>query len=97
LIEAERTINALGEKAQQNALVVRDARPAEVNVEVVVPGDILVLIPGTQVTAKARLLESRNLTVGESALNGESLPVIKKIESLASALPQDSCIHPRHY
>jgi Ca2+-transporting ATPase len=34
------------------------------------------------VAADARLLESRNLTVDESALTGESLPVIKKIEPL---------------
>jgi Ca2+-transporting ATPase len=80
--QAERTINALGESAQRNAVVVRDAQLAEVEVEVMVPGDILVLTPGTQVAADARLLESRNLTVDESALTGESLPVNKKIESL---------------
>jgi len=80
--QAERTINALGESAQRNAVVVRDAQLAEVEVEVVVPGDVLVLTPGTQVAADARLLESRNLTVDESALTGESLPVIKKVEPL---------------
>lgn len=80
--QAERTINALGENVRQNAVVVRDAQLAGVEAEVLVPGDILVLTPGTQVAADARLLESGNLTVDESALTGESLPVIKKMEHL---------------
>ncbi len=40
-------------------------------------GDILKLTPGTYVAADARLLACSNLTVDESALTGESLPVRK--------------------
>ena len=80
--QAERTINALGGLVRQNAVVVRDARLCEVEVEVLVPGDILVLAPGTRVAADARLLESHNFTVDESVLTGESMPVVKTVEPL---------------
>lgn len=80
--QAERTINALGETASRKAFVIRDAQLGEVGAEVLVPGDILVLTPGTRVAADARLLESRNLMIDESALTGESLPVIKAVEPL---------------
>ncbi len=80
--QSERTINALGNAARQSATVIRDARLCEVAAESVVPGDILVLVPGKLVAADARLLESRNLTVDESTLTGESLPVSKTVEPL---------------
>lgn len=80
--QSERTINALGNAARQSATVIRDARLCEVADECVMPGDILVLVPGKLVAADARLLESRNLTVDESMLTGESLPVSKTVEPL---------------
>lgn len=80
--QSERTINALGNIVRQAATVIRDARLCEVAAESVVPGDILVLVPGKLVAADARLLESRNLTVDESTLTGESLPVSKTVEPL---------------
>jgi Ca2+-transporting ATPase len=80
--QAERTINALGHIGQQNASVIRDGRLVKVEVEALVPGDILVLVPGTRVAADGRVLESRSLMVDESALTGESLPAIKRVEAL---------------
>lgn len=80
--QAERTINALGHIGQQHASVIRDGRLVQVEVEALVPGDILVLVPGTRVAADGRVLESRSLMVDESALTGESLPAIKRVEPL---------------
>ena len=50
-----------------------------------VPGDILLLRPGSYVAADARLLESQRLSVDESALTGESLPVAKTTTALTAA------------
>ncbi len=79
---AERTINTLEHITKQKAVVVRDGRLKELDTESVVPGDILVLMPGARIAADARLLESRHLTVDESALTGESMPVLKMEEPL---------------
>ncbi len=75
--QAERTINALSHMGPKHATVLRDDRPSTIALDQVVPGDILVLTPGTYVAADARLLASNQLSVDESALTGESLPVAK--------------------
>lgn len=80
--QSERTINALGHVAEQNAVVIRDAQLREVAAESLVPGDILVLTPGTRVAADSRVIEARNLMVDESMLTGESLPVAKMVKRL---------------
>ncbi|SFH39862.1 Ca2+-transporting ATPase [Nitrosospira sp. Nsp14] len=80
--QAERTIKALGHIGQQHAAVIRDGQLVQVEAEALVPGDIMVLVPGTRVGADGRVLESRSLMVDESALTGESLPVTKRVETL---------------
>jgi P-type Ca2+ transporter type 2C len=49
----------------------------------VVVGDLLVLLPGTIVAADARVLEARDLSVDESALTGESMPVLKRSDTVS--------------
>jgi Ca2+-transporting ATPase len=78
--QAEKTINALGKMTPTHTRVVRDGQPVDIAVEDVVAGDVLVLAPGTFVAADARLLASNRLTVAESALTGESLPVSKRYD-----------------
>ena len=80
--QAERTIKVLGHVGLQHAPVIRDGQLVQVEAEALVPGDIMVLVPGTRVAADGRVLESRSLMVDESALTGESLPVTKQVEAL---------------
>ncbi len=80
---SERTINALGSMGPTHAHVIRDGKSLEVPVEDIVVGDLLVLTPGSFIPADARLLHSNRLTVDESALTGESLPVSKRWEFIA--------------
>jgi Ca2+-transporting ATPase len=75
--QAEKTISSLSDTGVRTVRVLRNGKEAEINVEHIVPGDILVFTPGTYVAADARILGSHRLTVDESALTGESLPVSK--------------------
>ena len=75
--DAEKTINSLKTLIRPYAWVRREGSLTEISAEQILVGDILVLKPGTYVTADARLIESNHLTVDESVLTGESMPVSK--------------------
>ncbi|MHC1728212.1 MAG: cation-translocating P-type ATPase [Syntrophobacteraceae bacterium] len=79
--EAEKTIQSLKRVVRPTALVRREGRQVSIDIKNIVPGDILVLRPGTYVPADSRLIESEHLSVDESSLTGESLPVLKTTKS----------------
>lgn len=72
---AKRTLAHLAVLNAPRALVRRDGRDVECSVSDVVLDDLLVLRPGEQLTADARLIDSRELEVDESLLSGEVDPV----------------------
>ncbi|WP_374192912.1 magnesium-translocating P-type ATPase [Streptomyces sp. MBT55] len=81
---ADRSTQALRELVATTATVVRrsseDSPPREREVPVadLVPGDVIRLRPGDLVPADVRLLRADGLTVHQSALTGESAPVVKQ-------------------
>lgn len=79
---AEKTINALGQLTPETVEVIRDGKKQEISMSEVALGDILTLSPGSYIAADARLLDSHSLTLDESPLTGESLPVSKSSEYL---------------
>ena len=81
----EKTIRSLKNLVSPSALVVRDGKTAQVPAEDIVVGDLLMLRPGSYVSADARLLEVQHLSVDESALTGESMPVVKRADTLYEA------------
>lgn len=76
----------LQQLVSSRARVLRNGSPAEIDAEALVPGDILMLRSGMRVPADARILESRDLTVNESLLTGESHAVTKHAHELSGAL-----------
>ena len=56
----------------------------EVAIDELVPGDIVLLEAGDRVAADGRLLLAVNLSVDESSLTGESVPVEKSADALTS-------------
>ncbi len=72
---AERAVAALRDLAPQRATVVRDGLPYGVPAAEVVPGDLLLLSGGDVVAADGILADAQALTLDESAMTGESLPV----------------------
>ncbi len=80
---AEQSLAALRKLSKLKAHVIRGGQEHLIEAGDVVPGDILVLNSGDAVAADARLVEASSVAVAEAALTGESLPVVKSIESLA--------------
>ena len=83
--QSEQTIRSLKSLVHPLSTVVRDGIPKEIRAEEVVPGDILVLKPGSYIGADSRLIEAQRLSVDESALTGESVPVNKIAATLTDA------------
>ncbi len=75
--KTERALEALKNLSSPRALVIRDGKETRIPGREVVPGDILLLNEGDRVAADAILLNSLNLTIDESLLTGESVPVVK--------------------
>ena len=75
--DAEKTIESLKNLVKPTAEVIRDGKPLQIPAEDVVLGDLLVLRPGSYVCADCRILSSSRLSIDESMLTGESMPVFK--------------------
>ena len=71
---AKKAISSLAALAEPRTKVMRDARIAEVATEEVVPGDLLILVPGTRIAADGTIVSGVSLQVDESSLTGESFP-----------------------
>jgi Ca2+-transporting ATPase len=81
--EADKTIQSLQTLVHPKACVKRSGKARVIEVEEVVPGDLLILKPGTYVAADARVVSAQHLSIDESMLTGESMPVFKNAEPLA--------------
>ncbi|MBI2988665.1 MAG: cation-translocating P-type ATPase [Deltaproteobacteria bacterium] len=77
--KTERALEALRDLSSPRALVIREGRERRIAGRDVVCGDIVILIEGDRVPADAMLLSSVNLSVDESLLTGESVPVRKVV------------------
>ncbi|MFF2908379.1 magnesium-translocating P-type ATPase [Paenibacillus sp. NPDC057934] len=74
---SSRTAEKLKAMVKTTATVTRKSEQKDINMELLVPGDIIHLSAGDMVPADVRLIASKDLHVGESALTGEAMPVEK--------------------
>ena len=75
--KTENALAALRDLSSPRALVVRDGEQVRIAGRDVVRGDVVLLVEGDRVPADAVLVDCVNLSVDESALTGESVPVRK--------------------
>jgi P-type Ca2+ transporter type 2C len=75
--QSERIIHSLKSHQETSTWIIRDGKQIEIPTENVVIGDILILKTGGYVAADARIIQAENLSIDESALTGESIPVTK--------------------
>jgi Ca2+-transporting ATPase len=80
--QSERIIHSLKNLVNPSACVIREGQMQEINSHQIVIGDLIVLKPGSYIPADARLIEAEHLHVDESALTGESIPVLKTAQTL---------------
>ncbi|NTU48169.1 MAG: ATPase, partial [Syntrophobacteraceae bacterium] len=80
--ESEKTIQSLKSLVRPSAEVIRDSAAIRISGQELVPGDLLVLKPGTSVGADCRLIDASHLSLDESVLTGESMPVVKNPDVL---------------
>ena len=80
--KAQKSLESLTKMAAPMAKVVRDGESMVINVEDVVPGDVVELEVGDIVPADIRITESCNMSIQESSMTGESVPVEKTPDTL---------------
>jgi len=80
--QARHAVEEIRKQVATTAAVLRDGHELELPIAELVPGDIVRLNAGDLAPADARLLDTKDLHVRESALTGESLPVDKSANDL---------------
>jgi H+-transporting ATPase len=76
--EASNALDALKNSLALKARVLRGGKWEQVDAQTLVPGDIVRLYLGDVVPADCKLVEGDYISIDQSALTGESLPVTKK-------------------
>src|SRR5699024_4258294 len=83
--KAENSLSKLKELAAPVANVFRDKKWEKIYSSKVVVGDVIKINSGDRIPADIRIVKASGLETEESALTGESLPVVKH----ASSIEQD--------
>jgi H+-transporting ATPase len=81
--KADNAIELLKKRLALNALVLRDGNWTKLPARELVPGDIVRIRLGDVIPSDVKLLDGDYLTVDQSALTGESLPVEKHVADVA--------------
>src|SRR5881409_4187723 len=76
--EASNALDALKNSLALKARVLRSGKWEQVDAQTLVPGDIVRLYLGDVVPADCKLIRGDYISIDQSALTGESLPVSKK-------------------
>ena len=82
--KAEGAIAALAKSVTTETTLIRDGQTQRIPAAQLVPGDLVQLAAGDKIPADLRLIAVNNLTVDESGLTGESVPVQKNTAPLAA-------------
>ncbi len=76
-LKAETSLRALKKLTESKVKVIREGQTLIIPSSELVPGDYVTVSEGDLITADIRLSDSKSITVDESTLTGESLPVLK--------------------
>ena len=91
--KSSNALQALKQFTQTRVKVIRDQQEQTILSEELVPGDIMILEEGDRVPADATILQSNDLTLNESVITGESVPVEKNNDQGSNQIFQGSMIN----
>ncbi len=83
---ANKSAESLRNLIKVTAKVIRDGIEQEIDSEQLTIGDIVVMEPGSKISADLRIIDCYNLTIDESVLTGESIPSEKIYQKLEKDL-----------
>ena len=86
---AKRAVEALAQLAPQTALVLRDGKTQEIQVELLQVGDIVVVKPNERLAADGFVIKGES-SINQAPITGESVPVDKR----PVADSQQAAVHP---
>ncbi|MFA5693373.1 MAG: HAD-IC family P-type ATPase, partial [Acholeplasmataceae bacterium] len=81
-LKSEKALDEIKSLSSPHILVLRNNKESIIETKELVKGDIVLLKTGDIIPADIRIIKSNNLSIDESILTGESLPVNKIEESL---------------
>jgi Ca2+-transporting ATPase len=82
--KAETSLEALKKMMVPECNVLREGERKTIAARELVPGDVVLLEGGHRVPADLRLFSAKNLSADEAALTGESVPVHKNVDAIAT-------------
>ena len=89
--KANKSAEALQDLIKVQVKVLRDGKEQLIESNQLVIGDIVLLESGNKISADLRVIESRNLTVDESILTGESINVLKNADIIEKNYSISDC------
>lgn len=89
--KASKSAEALQDLIKVQVKVLRDGKEQLIESNQLVIGDIVLLESGNKISADLRVIESRNLTVDESILTGESINVLKNVDIIEKNYSISDC------
>jgi Ca2+-transporting ATPase len=92
-VRSSNALAALRQYTQPMVTVIRDGKEQALFSKDLLPGDVLLLQEGDLVPADAEILRANDLTVNESILTGESVPVEKNGQSSDRRIYQGTTIN----
>ncbi len=87
--KANKSTEALKKMLPSYARVIREGNEKQIEASLLVPGDIIILSEGDNISADARIISATDFTTNQSSLDGEATPVRKTYEALKE-LPETS-------
>ena len=86
-VRAEKSAEALEKFISFKIKVLRNGAEIEIDSSQLVVGDIVLVEPGNKISGDLRVIESKNLTIDESILTGESINTTKNSETINKDVP----------